>query len=356
MLPLQPDEWYPLNATQESGDFSVTVLGWGIPGKEETVQADPGFKFIWIDVVLYNHGSPYLLFYPGMQATLKDEAGKEYSLNDLVFRYENDSAGNANIAPGEHLRHEFYFTVPENFSPLTFHYDICSGNSGSCGEPIQIPLAKAPASAQAPAETNAPDPATHAMGEVITLGQQAFSVIRWQVAPPSGQPRPGADYPKGINLVQVNIVLANLDQQAMKTDATSGLWINLKDKTGRYYKVDTWGFGGLGQLEPGEWQQGYYTFEVPPGVEGLELVFDSGPVKKWPALTRTFVSLATNWPWISPRWRRCRDRSLRTPSPLASRDRSALSRSPCRKWTSPTPVPVGISNPDTGRSWSPRVG
>jgi hypothetical protein len=208
MLPLQPDEWYPLNATQESGDFSVTVLGWGIPGKEETVQADPGFKFIWIDVVLYNHGSPYLLFYPGMQATLKDEAGKEYSLNDLVFRYENDSAGNANIAPGEHLRHEFYFTVPENFSPLTFHYDICSGNSGSCGEPIQIPLAKAPASAQAPAEINAPDPATHAMGEVITLGQQAFSVIRWQVAPPSGQPRPGADYPKGINLVQVNIVLA----------------------------------------------------------------------------------------------------------------------------------------------------
>jgi hypothetical protein len=65
--------------------------------------------------------------------------------------------------------------------------------------------------------------------------------------------------------------------------------VHLKDRLGRYYVADAW---AEGYLLAGEWAQAEYSFQVPPGVAGLELVVDIvDPVKKWPTLSRTFIGL-----------------------------------------------------------------
>ncbi len=296
---LVPDEWYPLNAAAAGSDFSVTILGWGVPttvlasesSGDKTITADPGYQYLRIDAIITNLGSANTEFWPGSQARLKDSAGQVYSPNDLEFRYESGSAGNAHIAAGEHLRHNFYFTVPTNAGGLTFQYYPCFGNSVQCpNDVVELPLAKTAASAQAPAETVTLDSGAYKLGEVITIGKVAFSVIRWLVETPPADAM-ASDRPPGVNLVGVNVLIANLDTKAFNTDATGGIWVGLKDKTGWYFPTDNFTTGWGGQLEPGEWMQVYFAYQAPPGVGGLEFVIDSGEPAKWPQISRTFISL-----------------------------------------------------------------
>ena len=293
-LALYPSEWYPLNATDVSGDFSVTALGWGIPDNELLTQPGPGFKFVRVDAVLTNHSSAYRKIWSEGQASLKDDAGNKYNANKVFFRYELPDQGQLQVAPGEHLRHEFFFSVPQNVSVLTFQYDICSFNDDAhCDKLIAIPLVKASTGGSVPPEINFPDPNIHAMGEVLTQGNKAFSAIRWEVIPPSQQTL-DKDTPTGINLIKVSVAVANLGQKsdAMGMGTPGTLWISLKDRSGRYFVSDSWDFGRDNHIQPGEWAQGRYYFQVPPGAVGLELVVDAiDPVKNWPALTRTFISL-----------------------------------------------------------------
>lgn len=296
-LPLYPHEWYPLNASGASGDLSVTVLGWGLPTKDESGDDKPasGLKFVWIDVVFYNRGSAYQQVWWGLRgpASVKDDAGEKYDVTNLYFIYEKKETSRVQIAPGEHLRRELFFAVPENVAALTFQYALCSDNkilSDQCDQFIAIPLAKVSAGGVVPPEINSPDPGAHALGELITQGDFTFSAVRWEVMPPSEQTS-NKDIPRGINFVKVGLAVANMGQQKNAMNATGSLWVSLKDSSGRYFETASSSFGP-GQISPGEWAQGQYFFQVPPGTAGLELVVDAiDPVKRWPTFTRIFISL-----------------------------------------------------------------
>jgi hypothetical protein len=301
-LHLVEDEWYPSNVTESDTvrNFSATILGWGIPksisvgeatGDQKGVQAKPGYHYVRLDLALYNGGREYLDYSPISQLILQDDAGNNYDQDPSIhFIYEADSPGNSNLAPGEHLRQNFYFTIPDDAGLVTLRYDICASNDGACGEYIYLPLNKIPDNAQPPAEFTIADQGTHPMSEVQTVGDLAFSVIRWQVETPTADPTNSNRLP-GVNLVGVTMLIANQGTAAISTDATSGIWVSLKDHTGWYFPVDNVSTGWGGQIEPGEWMQVYYAFQAPPGVAGLELVIDTGEPAKWPVLERTFVSL-----------------------------------------------------------------
>jgi hypothetical protein len=286
-----PNEWYKINSSNTVQDFLVTVLGWGISDRELKVNPEPGKKFVWVDAVVSNHSKAYIKFWSEGQASLKNETGEKYKPSLIDFRYEKADQGDFQIAPGEHLRHQYIFSVPQNETQLIFQYNACAGNDKvRCDHPAAIPLSKIPSGETPAPEIKAPDANAYPMGDIITVDDKAFSVYRWEVFTFS-QFTPAQDAPQGIFLIKVSLAQSNLGQEKDTLGMTGRLWVNLKDETGRYFVPDL-SKGPDGQIEPGERIQSDYYFQIIPGVKGLELVVDViDPVKKWPTLKRTFISL-----------------------------------------------------------------
>jgi len=290
---IYPAEWYWLNASDGSDYFSMTVVGWGLPPSGEIKsQLEPGNKLVMVEAVLHNKSNSYIKIWSEGQASLKDLSGNKFSSKNIFFIYEKKDSGDLIIAPGEHFLHTFIFSVPENTSGLTFQYDICSGNSSDlCGQLLSIPLVQ-DTSGKSPSGTNLPDPGIYKFGEVITLEDRVYAVIRWEAVSLLNPEKNDEGNPFGTNLLKVRLVTVNLGNQNIETGLNNnGVSIDLKDGSGRYFPK-AMGHGMDAQIEPDEKAIIETYFHVPPGSMGLELVLDSvDPVKGWPTITRIFINL-----------------------------------------------------------------
>lgn len=284
--------YYPLNEYFTQAEITLVIMGWGQPAAGAEAQPDPGQKFVMVDLVLKNEGEDILVVAPEVQMTLQDARGVTYPVESR-FRYSRGVAHpfQEGVLPGEYVRGQIMFQVPQDSREFTFTYDPQPWWQAA---PFVVVLPPSAAAESLPAGLLSIRAETHAVGEVVTLGGElSFVVNGWKVEQAAAE--------EGFRYVILDLDVVNLGRQAL-----AGLsWrMGLRDVTGQQYELDsspllhanTIGINPLPlvpvDLAGGERVRGEVSFKV--SLDAEELIFLLGmanPASFNSWLERAVVSL-----------------------------------------------------------------
>lgn len=288
--------YYPLNEYFTQAEITLVIMGWGQPAVGAEAQPDPGQKFVMVDLVLKNEGEDILVVAPEVQMTLQDARGTTYPVESR-FRYSRGVAHpfQEGVLPGEHVRGQIMFQVPQDSYEFTFIYNPQPWWQAA---PFVVMLPASAAAESLPAGLFSIRAETHAVGEVVTLGGQLSFVVNGMEVE-----RPAAA--EDFRYVILDLEVVNLGRQTL----TDSSWrVGLRDITGQQYELDsspllhanTIGINPLPlvpmNLAGGERVRGEVSFKVSPDAE--ELIFLLGitnPASFNSWLERAVVSLG-EWP------------------------------------------------------------
>lgn len=105
------------------GDLVLIVHQVTYPPGDQFNKPEPGNKFVVIDLTLENKGSEDRHVSSLLQMYLKDEQGRKYELDLAATVASGGSTPDGEIAPGEKLRGQVGFQIPENAKNLVFVFD-----------------------------------------------------------------------------------------------------------------------------------------------------------------------------------------------------------------------------------------
>lgn len=107
----------------EIGDLTLTVNEVTSPPGNEFNKPNAGNKFIVVDVTLENKGAEAKGISSMVQMYLKDATGQKYNLDFSASMASGGTTPDVEIAPGEKIRGQVGFQVPENAQGLIFAFD-----------------------------------------------------------------------------------------------------------------------------------------------------------------------------------------------------------------------------------------
>jgi len=107
----------------EIGDLTLTVNEATFPPGDEFNKPEAGNKFMVVDVTLENKGAEAEVISSLMQMYLKDATGQKYELDLMASVASGGATPDGEIAPGEKIRGQVSFQVPENAQGLVFVFD-----------------------------------------------------------------------------------------------------------------------------------------------------------------------------------------------------------------------------------------
>jgi hypothetical protein len=143
------------------------------------------------------------------------------------------------------------------------------------GDASVVAAPRAPLPTAEPAPTTAA-PQSYNVGDVVQLGDLAFTVLGWSKPAATQFAKPKADQ----TFVGVELLLVNQGQQAANLSSLAQM--SLKDSADRRYTVDLLAATAIGEtapdgeLAPGEQLRGAVGFQLPSDASGLTFVFDAG--------------------------------------------------------------------------------
>jgi len=114
---------YQVGDQIQIGDLILTVNKVDYPTGDEFNKPEPGKKFVVIDLTLINQGSKAVQISSLLQMSLKDATGQVYEVDLSASVAGNGSAPDGEIAPGEKVRGQVGFQVPEDAQELMFVFD-----------------------------------------------------------------------------------------------------------------------------------------------------------------------------------------------------------------------------------------
>lgn len=254
------------------GDVIVVVLGWDNPPGDEISRPDEGKEFVAVDLILVNRGESPISVSSMLQMELKDATSQVYGVDFVASTATGGSSPDGEIGPGERVRGQVGFQVPEDATGLVFVFDADVWGAGK----VFVELGSEPVLVEPPAELPGERPQTvFAIGDVIEIGNLALTVN--EVTNPPGdsfnQPEEGHKF------VVVDLTIQNRGSEA--ASISSMLQMSLKDDTGQGYDLDlaaSVASGGTtpdGEIAPGETIRGQVGFQVPEDATGLVFVFDA---------------------------------------------------------------------------------
>lgn len=154
-----------------------------------------------------------------------------------------------------------------------------------------------PLAAAAAEATAAPSgPQTYAIGDVIQVGDLAFSVLGWDVPQGNQFAQPEA----GMQFVAVDLLVVNQGDRSANLSTLAQM--SLKDNADRRYTIDLLAASAIngaapeGELTPGERLRGGIGFQVPGDAGELTFVFDGGLFTSG----RTFVAMGASPMRVEP--------------------------------------------------------
>lgn len=107
----------------EIGDLTLVVNEVTFPPGDDFNTPDADHKFVVVDVTLENKGSETRAISSLMQMELKDATGQKYDLDLMASVASGGSTPDGEIAPGEKVRGQVGFEVPEDAQGLVFVFD-----------------------------------------------------------------------------------------------------------------------------------------------------------------------------------------------------------------------------------------
>jgi hypothetical protein len=116
---------YNIGDVVQIGSVAITVNGTSNPPGDQFNTPNAGNKFLVIDLTVENKGSTALSFSFStlLQTYLKDSSGQKYEVDFGASIASGGSSPDGEIAPGEKLRGQIGFQVPESPVGLVFVFD-----------------------------------------------------------------------------------------------------------------------------------------------------------------------------------------------------------------------------------------
>ncbi len=105
------------------GDTVMVVLGWDSPPGDEFSKPDEGNKFVVVDLVFVNHGEDSTSISTMLQMNLKDDTAQMYGIDLMAQVASGGTSPDGEIVPGEKIRGQVGFQVPQDAQGLVFVFD-----------------------------------------------------------------------------------------------------------------------------------------------------------------------------------------------------------------------------------------
>ncbi|MGB0384160.1 MAG: DUF4352 domain-containing protein [Ardenticatenaceae bacterium] len=107
----------------EVGDLTIRVNEVTYPTGDDFNKPEAGNQFVVVDVTFENKGTEANAISSLLQMTLKDATGQKYDLDLLASTASGGSTPDGEIAPGEKLRGQAGYQVPNDVQGLVFVFD-----------------------------------------------------------------------------------------------------------------------------------------------------------------------------------------------------------------------------------------
>jgi len=105
------------------GTTNLTVNEVQYPAGDQYNKPNDGFKFLVVDLTIENQGATAITVSTFLQMSLKDASGQNYDVDFGASMASGGSSPDGEISPGEKLRGQVGFQVPENVTDLVFVFD-----------------------------------------------------------------------------------------------------------------------------------------------------------------------------------------------------------------------------------------
>lgn len=115
-------EIFRIGDSVEILDQLVQVIEVTYPADDEIIKPEEGYKSIVVDLQVENQGDDTLYFTGSNQIYLKDSTGQKYSDDSLALPSDSDHVV-GNLEPGEKIRGQIGFLVPEDAGGFIFVFD-----------------------------------------------------------------------------------------------------------------------------------------------------------------------------------------------------------------------------------------
>lgn len=119
----QSQETYQIGDLIEITDLVIQTLGVSYPTGTEFVKPKEGFKFLAVDVQIENQGISVQEITSVVQMYIKDETGQKYTFHLGAQSLLDAGLPDDELQPGEKVRGQIGFQVPENAQNLIFVFD-----------------------------------------------------------------------------------------------------------------------------------------------------------------------------------------------------------------------------------------
>ncbi len=107
----------------EIGEMTLTVNEITNPPGDEFSKPDEGHKFLVVDVTFENKSAETQTLSSLLQMNLKDDTGQQYDVDLMASIVSDGSTPDGEIAPGEKIRGQVGFQVPEDATGFVFVFD-----------------------------------------------------------------------------------------------------------------------------------------------------------------------------------------------------------------------------------------
>jgi hypothetical protein len=121
---------YNVGDTIALGTNTLVVNDVTYPPGGQFAQPKPGNKFIVVDITFENKGVEAVLVSSLLQMKLKDSDGNKYGVDLMATTSAEGSSVDGEIAPGERVRGQIGFQIPESVLGLIFVFDADVWGSG----------------------------------------------------------------------------------------------------------------------------------------------------------------------------------------------------------------------------------
>jgi len=112
------------------GTTNITVNEVLYPAGDQFNKPNAGFKFLVVDVTIENTSATAINVSTLLQMSVKDSGGQKFDVDLMASVASGGSSPDGEIAPGEKLRGQVGFQVPENATGLVFVFDADVWSSG----------------------------------------------------------------------------------------------------------------------------------------------------------------------------------------------------------------------------------
>lgn len=258
----------------ELGDYVVVVLGWEpIVSDNQFIKPDDGNVFIGVDLIVVNVSETAQSVSSLLSMSLKDSTDQVYRTDFSASSAGNKGSIDGTLLPGERMKGQVGFQVPEGASGFVFVFDAELFDAGRLfvNLPAEAGLIDAPSAVEGEQTITG-----QALGAPVEAGAFLVTVNAIEDVAANQFNKPAA----GFRFIAVDVTIENTSSSPENVSSLMQMYVRGAD--GQRYSVDigaameAGGDSPEGEIAAGERLRGKVGFQVPEDTTGFVFGFLAG--------------------------------------------------------------------------------